>query len=213
MRMYLSSYKFGDHADELKRLAPDVRKVAIIANAIDFGDRDCVSESVEKAQDELATLGLQAESLDLREYFGKTGELEQALKAYEMVWVHGGNAFLLRRAYKQSGFDEILKKRLAEDTLVYAGYSAAVVVVTPTLKGVDIVDDPAIVPEGYENAVELSGLGFIPYVVAVHYKSEHPESELIDQYITYCEKNSLPYKTLRDGEVMIVDGVNEKILK
>lgn len=213
MRMYLSSYKFGNHTDALKMLAFDVHRVAIIMNAVDFGGPERVTDSVEKTKVEFANLGLEGEQLDLREYFGKKTKLEEKLKEYGMVWVHGGNVFILRRAYQQSGFDEILKTRLTEDSLVYAGYSAAIVVIGPTLKGVEIVDDPSITPKGYREITNLDGLGLLKYVVAVHYKSEHPETKLVDKYILYCEKHNIAYKPLRDGEVLIINGTEEKILK
>ena len=41
-------------------------------------------------------------------------------------------------------------------------------------------------------------------MILPHYKSDHPESEDIDKEVEYCDKNNIPYKTLRDGEVMIL---------
>lgn len=212
MRLYLSSYKFGDHTDELVKLAGENKKVAVITNAVDYGDPERAAHSLKEQIIELNLLGFNAEGLDLRDYFGKRVELEEKLKGYGMVWVRGGNVFILRRAYKQSGFDEILKKRLAEDSLVYAGYSAAAVVISPTLKGAEIVDDPNIVPESYNKEVDLGGLSIIDYVVAPHHKSDHQESELVEEYIVHCKKNNIPYKPLRDGEVIIIDDKGERLL-
>lgn len=212
MRLYLSSYKFGEHTDELVRLAGKNKRVAVIMNAVDFGDPDRAALSLDKQVTELRSLGFEAEKLDLREYFSKSGLLEERMAHYAMVWVHGGNSFLLKRAYEQSGFDKILKKLLDEDEIIYAGFSAAIVVITPTLRGIEIVDDPNVVPEPYKKEIDLNGLGIIDYVVAVHYKSDHPESEQVDKYVAYCEKEGIPYKTLKDGEVIVVDGDTEKVL-
>jgi len=211
--MYLSSYKYGDHLEALKKLAHDAKRVAIIMNAVDFGDSERVAKSVEKIKSKFFELGLAGEQLDLRDYFEKEDDLEEKLQKYDMVWVYGGNAFILRRAYEQSGFDKILKKRLNEDSLVYSGFSAAITVITPTLKGVEIVDDPSVTPEKYQEKTNLNGLGLLDYVVAAHYQSDHPESERIDKYISYCEENNIPYKTLRDGEVIVIDGEKEEILR
>ncbi|MEK7641623.1 MAG: Type 1 glutamine amidotransferase-like domain-containing protein [Patescibacteria group bacterium] len=211
MRLYLSSYKFGNFTDELVKLVGTNKRAAVIMNALDYGDPVRVSQSLEKQIAGLASLGFAAEQLDLRNYFGKKDELAQQMKEYGLVWVHGGNSFVLKRAYEQSGFDLIVADLVQKDELVYGGFSAAVVVITPTLKGVEIVDDPDIVPPMYQNEISLQGLGLIDYVVAVHYKSDHPESSAVDQYVEFCEKEKIPYKTLRDGEVIVVRGSDTRI--
>ncbi len=213
MRMYLSSYKFGEHKEALKELATDVKRVAIVMNALDFGDQERIAQTVKGFKEEFIEMGFEAERLDLRDYFGREDDLREDMQNFEMVWVCGGNVFLLKRAYEQSGFGNILIERLHKDTLVYAGFSAAVVVITPTLRGAEIVDDPNIVVPPYKKEINLNGLGLIDYVVAVHYKSDHPESEAVDKYIDFCEKENIPYKPLRDGEVIVVNGTKEQILQ
>jgi dipeptidase E len=49
------------------------------------------------------------------------------------------------------------------------------------------------------------GLGIIDYVIVPHYKSDHPESEIMEEVVEYLIENKIPYKTLRDGEVIIVE--------
>ncbi len=213
MRMYLSSYKFGNHKDALKELATGVERVAIIMNALDFGDQDRVTQTVMGLKGEFSEMGFAAERLDLRDYFGKEDSLREKMSEFGMVWVCGGNAFLLKRAYEQSGFGNILVERLKEDSLVYAGFSAAVVVITPTLRGAEIVDDPNVIVPLYKDEIDLNGLGLINYAVAVHYKSDHPESAAVDKYVEFCEKENIPYKPLRDGEVIYINGAEEIILK
>jgi len=100
-----------------------------------------------------------------------------------------------------SGLDKIIKKFLATDK-VYAGYSAAVCVLSPTLRGYDIVDKSDNKLYGdYETIWE--GLGIIDWQFSPHYKSDHHESSDIDKEIAYYIKNSLPYKALRDGEFVV----------
>lgn len=212
MRLYLSSYKFGNFTDELVKLTGDNKRVAVIMNALDWGDPVRVTQSLEKQITTLTSLGFEAEQLDLRNYFGKQGNLREHMKKYGLVWVHGGNCFVLKRAYEQSGFDMIIKEMVERDEIVYAGFSAAIVVITPTLKGAEIVDDPSILPAGYNDRIDLKGIGLIDFAVAVHYKSDHPESEAVDRYVKFCEKNKISYRTLRDGEVIMVNGSNTKIL-
>ena len=111
---------------------------------------------------------------------------------------------MLRRAMAQSGLDHFLAEYGNRDGLVYAGYSAGVCVLAPTLRGIDLVDDPHEVPEGYQNEVIWDGLSLIDYCIAPHYKSDHPESERIDRAVEYYIDNKILFKALRDGEVMVV---------
>jgi dipeptidase E len=161
--------------------------------------------------DEMARLkdiGLEPEEIDLRQYFGKPEELRQRLDGFDLIWTRGGNVFVLRRAYKQSGFDEILRDLLARDALVYGGYSAGVCLLAPTLRGLELVDQPVTTPTpaGYEAETIWEGLNIVPYAIAPHYKSDHPESADIDKVVVYFEEQSMPYKALRDGEVIVVNG-------
>ena len=91
------------------------------------------------------------------------------------------------------------------DEVVYAGYSAGAVVAGPSLVGIDLVDDPTEVPEGYMPEPLWDGLGFVDYTIAPHYKSDHPESAMVDDVVAYLQEHRLDCRPLRDGEVIIVD--------
>ena len=204
MKLYLSSYKFGNHPEKLTELAGSNKKVAVIMNAVDFGDKERQNNSLLAQIEKLKELGFEAQGLDLRNYFGKKDELREYLKSIGMVWIHGGNSFILKRAFEQSGFDVLIKEFVMSNQIIYAGFSAAVCVIAPTLHGAELVDDPNIVPEGYNPNFNWDGLGFIPYYVAVHYQSNHPESGLIEKEVEYFKEKSMPYKTLQDGEAIVV---------
>jgi dipeptidase E len=49
------------------------------------------------------------------------------------------------------------------------------------------------------------GLGFLDYLILPHYKSDHHESAAIDKEVEYCARHGIPFRTLRDGEVIIID--------
>jgi dipeptidase E len=213
MRLYLSSYKFGNHPAELTKLAGENKKAIVIANAADFGDRERRDRSTSDQIRQLTELGFTADELDLRDYFGKRDELKKYLDGVGMVWIRGGNAFVLQRAYRQSGFASLIRDMVMRHRIVYAGYSAAVCVAAPTLRGAELVDDPNIVPERYEKEFGWDGLGLIKYNVAVHYRSDHPESADVEKEVAYYEDNGIPYKTLRDGEVIIVDDEVETLVR
>jgi dipeptidase E len=113
---------------------------------------------------------------------------------------------------KQSGFDLLIKNAVAHDEIVYAGFSAAAVIAFDSLKGLELTDDPEDVPSGYEADIVWEGLGFVPYALAVHFKSDHPESKSVDREIAFYEATGIPYRTLRDGDVLIIYGNQEKIV-
>lgn len=214
MKLYLSSYKFGNYTEELVKLSLGNKRVGVIMNAVDWSDDKVrVTNSLNEQIDILKSLGFDPEQIDLRNYFGKSEELKSHLSNFGMVWVYGGNTFVLKRAYEQSGFGEIIKGMILKDEIVYAGFSAGVVILSKSMKGLEIVDDPFIIPEGYKSDFSWDGLGILDYHVAVHYKSDHSESADIDKEIEYCEKNNISYKTLSDGEVIVVNGEETKFFK
>lgn len=204
MKLYLSSYHLGNDSEKLRSMVGTNRKAAIIPNALDFSQDFARREkSIQQEKDDLMGLDLKPEELDLRKYFGKTNDLRLKLKEFGLIWVIGGNCFILRRAMKESGFDEILKEYVSDNTLVYGGYSAGVAMITPTLKGAELVDDAITLPEGYKNQTIWDGIGLINYCFAPHYHSDHPESEAINKVVQYFIDNKMIFKALKDGEVLI----------
>lgn len=181
-------------------------------NAQDNVLRERRTERLKEEIDKLTSLGLKPEELDLRKYFGKVNELNKVIKRFDYFWVRGGNVFLLRRAYEQSGFDKLLVELLQNDSVAYGGFSAGICVLAPSLKGIENVDPIDDISEGYDNAVVWDGLGVVGYAIAPHYKSDHPESADIDKCVDYFKANGIPYKTLRDGEAIIINGDEEKIV-
>lgn len=47
------------------------------------------------------------------------------------------------------------------------------------------------------------------YAFAPHYKSNHPESAAVDALVDYYIDHHVLFKSLRDGEVLIVRGRTE----
>lgn len=214
MRLYLSSYGLGNYSKELFKLVGVNKKIAIIGNAGDhYKPKKERGESIQRQFDSLSRVGLMPQEIDLRKYFNKEKELEKKLKKFGAVWIKGGNTFILRKAMRLSGFDKIIKKMLKKDEIVYAGYSAGWCVLSKSLKGLDTVDNPKDNAVGYPKKIIWSGLGIIDYMACPHYKSDHPESADVDKEVKYYKDNKIPYKTLRDGEVIVVNGNKEKIFR
>ncbi len=114
-------------------------------------------------------------------------------RTFDCIWVRGSNVFLLRRAFYQSGFDEILKELLEKDQIACGGYSAGVCILAPALKGLELVDEPYDVPAGYNKEVIWSGHSILPYSVAPHYKSDQPDSADVDRCVEYFKEHNMPF--------------------
>src|SRR5215472_3879854 len=86
VRLYLSSFRLGDHPEHLVALAGgDGRRGVVIANAMDDAPPDVRRASVELELAALADLGLGAAELDLRGYFGDQQRLRQDLAGVSMA--------------------------------------------------------------------------------------------------------------------------------
>ena len=130
MRLYLSSYRMGDHPEHLLDLAMrssrrSSRRAVVIANAMDDAPPDVRRAGVERELATLIGLGLDAAELDLRGYFGPRQLLRRDLAGTGVAWLRGGNVFMLRYALARSGADALLAGLLAADALgVVARYRA-----------------------------------------------------------------------------------------
>ena len=206
MKLYLSSYRLGNATDKLVSLVPENKKAAVVFNALDFSsDLERKQSTINREMQDLSEIGLEPEELDLRPYFGNPESLKEPLSRFGLIWAIGGNTFVLRRAMRQSRFDQFLVENRNNDTLVYAGYSAGACVLAPTLRGIEFVDDPQIAPEGYKSDIIWEGLSLVDYCIAPHYKSNHAESELMDKTVEYFIEKKILFKALRDGEVIVVE--------
>jgi dipeptidase E len=184
VRLYLSSYGLGDSSGKLLSMLGDGRRAAVVANAMDPYEDRGVDEEIEL----LASIGLSATEVDLRETANFDG--------FDLLWVRGGNTFALRHAMASCGADEAIVDLLQRDELVYGGYSAGPVVLSPTLRGIDLVDPPSEV----DGTVIFEGLGILDFVFVPHFGA--PE---MDPVVAYLDRETIPYRTFRDGEVLVID--------
>jgi dipeptidase E len=236
LRLYLSSYRLGNRPQRLVDLVaatvPSPR-VLVIGNACDLLAEADRKPRIERELSALADLGFRPEELDLRRHFSHAGTggtgvtggvgdndregrdkdaLRAVLASAVLVWARGGNAFVLLRAMRQSGFDRALADALAADAIVYGGYSGGIAVLAPTLRGIETVNDPKAIPPDYQPATPWEGLGLVPYSLAPHYQSSHPASPGIDGVVRHFKTHAMPFRTLRDGEAMVVNGDREEIV-
>ena len=215
MRLYLSSYRMGGGVDVLKGLLGRGRRVGIIENALDHipaAERSDYKKRVYDSGAEFRALGFETVELDLRGYFGSEQTLRRDLAALDLIWAVGGNAFILRKAMASSGLDRVIRSGLDEDAFAYGGFSAGAVVLGPSLKGIEEVDDPNLAVEGYPEGPIWEGLGILDFIIVPHYRSAHRESALVGVLVERYQGTGTPHLPLSDGEVLFVDGAHRAII-
>ena len=216
MKLYLSSYRLGNHSDKLKQLVGKTNaRVAVSVNALDNQDKSLRNDNVLRRElTDMQQLEFSAEELDLRDYFGETGDsLVSHLSNFDLIWFSGGNVFLLIKAIRQSGFEKVFEQLIYTKKLVYAGYSAAFCCLAPSLKGMELVDDKNAIAEGYIEGEIWEGLGIIDFYPIVHFRSNHHESELVEKEYQYVLDNNIKHITFTDGNVYLVNGNKNEVLR
>lgn len=202
MYFYLSSYKVGNQTDKLIEMVAG-HTIGFIPNALDYVEGEWYQQSQKSNMKDLTDLWIKIEYLDLKDYFQKPDELQKKINTLWGIWIRWGNTYILRQAMRLSGLDGILQD-MQRDDFLYGGYSAGPCVAGPTLQRLDIVDNPTFKPYGnYDTLREW--LNLIPYCIAPHYKSDHHESELIEQEVQRMIDNKVLFKALKDWEVIIIN--------
>lgn len=199
----MSSYKLGYNTDDLKDFAQNVdNKMVLIPNALDvFPDGARKDATIQGLVNYLQEIGFVVDVVSLKDYFGKSQELNEDLKNYKAFFVAGGNCFVLRQAMQLSGFDKFVLNNKNNDNFLYSGYSAGMCVLAPNMKGLEIVDDINLNP--YNTKTIYEGLGLVDYVPVPHYRSNHHETSLVDVVVEYYTKNNIKHKALQDGEAIV----------
>ncbi len=213
MKLYLSSYRLGNHPNKLKELVGKTdAKVAVCMNALDYSNDEArKEESLKNELNDMKSLGFVPEQIDLRDYFD-SGSVSDKLREYDAIWIRGGNTFILAKAFRQSGFDRAFNELVVTNKLVYAGYSAAFCVLAVSLHGVELVDDKDAEAEHYKSGEIWAGLGAIDFYPIVHFRSNHHESDDVEKEYEYVIQKSLPHKTFKDGDVYVVNDSSQQSL-
>ncbi|MFE5289222.1 Type 1 glutamine amidotransferase-like domain-containing protein [Nocardia sp. NPDC056611] len=211
MRLFLSSYRFGAHQRRLLELTGAPGPVAVIANACDAWPSAWQS-AVASDLVPLRRVGFQPEVLDLRDYLGRPDEVERRLREFPAVWVRGGNTFVLRAQFARSGADLALRKLLAEDALVYAGYSAGACVMTPDFHGIEAIDDPDEVRTACGVEPRWDGLGLVDRRIVPHLDSPTDPQGLSRKLVRDYVSEGIPHWALTDDHVVVVDGESTTVL-
>ncbi|WP_343346465.1 Type 1 glutamine amidotransferase-like domain-containing protein [Sphingomicrobium sp. XHP0239] len=210
MKAYLSSHGLGPGIGALREIAGGNR-TAIIVNALDHfpsAERKRIVNDVIGIEPLFAGAGLLPKIIDLRESF-ETRSFGNFADEFDIVWLTGGNCFVLQRALVHSGMDRYLIDAVRDERIVYAGWSAGACVAGTSLRGLYQVDDPDIVPQGYPTfPAPESGLGFIEGTILPHFDSAHPESDDIGRAFKQLKREGAVVTCLRDGEALLIANEN-----
>lgn len=204
MRLYLSSFRLGAHSQRLVDLVGGGSRAALIPNALDHArDPGRRAAGLQRDVDDLTTLGFVTTEVDLRQ----ADAVDQLVDGVDLIWVRGGNVFVLRQALAHSGADAVVVDLLFRDALVYGGYSAGACVLAPDLHGLEAVDDPEVPPPIW------TGLAVIDRPFVPHVESPgHPESDACNAVARAYTSERRDHWAVRDGDVLVVDGAITELL-
>jgi dipeptidase E len=205
VKLYLSSFRLGRDRQALRDLVGRAGRAALVFNACDVYE-DSRLRNLERETEDIASLGFECEELDLRSYCEDFEGLCNRLDTYDLIWVTGGNSFVLAKAMTQARFGQAVRKLLDDGRLVYAGYSAGICVAAPDLEGIRLMDEPDALPDGYPKDVQATTLGWVPWRIVPHWRSQHPEAPLAELAVEHLLHNGLPFRTLRDGQAIVIEG-------
>lgn len=214
MRLFLSSQDLGNYPEVARKLAGKNKKAAYSKNAQDDLPPEQRNFSTPEKKRMFEAAGFEFEEIDLRNYFGSPEKLASKLSGFGSFWAAGGNAFILRRALAASGLDKTIIDLLKKDKILYGGWSAGAMIMTPDLKGADWdeTDRPEIVPEGYNAKIIWQGLAQVPFYIAPHIGNEMFGDRPVGM-VEYYKSRKLKYYALKDGQVVVIDGDKVEFLK
>lgn len=149
---------------------------------------------VERLTGELKSLGLSVECFDF------DTQSPEELVSFDVVELIGGNPYHLLNSILMNGFVDVL--RYFADNKCIIGCSAGAVVLTPTLKLIDI-----FTPEmNIVNMRDLSSCNFTDVQLFPHYSKFIKRFDRLEERISNYEKtNQCEVIRLNDGEGIIVN--------
>ena len=133
-------------------------------------------------------------------------EMEDVLRRAALVYVPGGNTFLLNHRLHASGVMPYLRKKI-QSGLPFVGFSAGTILCGPnilTAKDLNTVGTP-----------HFEGLKLIPFNFLVHYDGdEYGQSAVHDQWVAdYHFFHDNPVVMLCDGAHIKVDGKKTTLVR
>ena len=213
VRLFLASADLDHPSNDgqltraLTELAGPVSRVAVVANGRDGDPPEQRRRWVATELRSLDPLHAETIELDLRDHANRPEALDRALADIDLIWVTGGDMNLLRALMSSSGLDTALRRRLAEDTIVYSGYSAGACLAGPAVTTADLEGDPRAGDE-----IGWGGLGLLDVTIVPHLPPAGATDNDFVQIAEHLRRRNLPYSALRDGQAIIVSGRDTRVI-
>jgi dipeptidase E len=207
VKLYLSSHKVPT-PDDLVALVgkkPADTKVILIMNAKDYYIERVRDFKLGEMVEYFNTLGYQPDELDLRKYRDDGRAIESLLEKYDLIWVAGGNTFMLRDEMSRTGFDWAIA-RLLEKGIVYGGSSAGAIVMGNSLKGIEYADEPQFAEFLVDEAVGLLDRFILPHVGSAMFGDAIEKAREL-------HKDDPTLLELTDTQALVVNGDDMKVVE
>lgn len=207
MKLYLASEGIPKHLgsaflDLVGKKAHEI-KFAYITNAADPYPLERQGY-VDVVRAQFKDLGLNTDEIDLKKFYD-SNTLYDRLQNFDVIWCGGGNTWYLRYLVRKSGF-EIVIKQLINQGKIYGGDSAGAMIMTPTLRHIDSIDDPNDAPEIVEE-----GLGIVNFCIVPHWGYEGYGTKL-REVKKLLIKDGFEVKTITNAQAIIVKDDETKIV-
>ena len=106
-------------------------------------------------------------------------------------------------------FVESLAKRVREET--DGPRDASLGEGRAGLGGLELMDDPWELPDGYDEPLIWHGLGLTPFAIVPHFRSRHPEAASAEKVVSYMRARRTRFRAISDGEVIVRVGNLERL--
>lgn len=173
-------------------------RCGVIKNPMDLKDPDKRALSYALVDSGFSSMGISKVYIDLREYISSPEKLENLVQSLDMLWVTGGNVFYIRELFNKVGFEAVLTAAIGRG-LVYGGDSAGALVICPTLRYLDAIDDISQISQ-----VIYQGLNLIDFVPLPHWGNEKYQPKL-GEIKEKLEKDGIKVVTFSDGQTIVIN--------
>ena len=171
------------------------KKIAFIPNA---KDKHVDKSGLEKTRLFFKQKGFIVNDVNLNDF--KNQDLYKEFLKYEIIYIAGGNCFVLLEKIRKSGFDKIITNLLNKGIIII-GESAGACVMGKSIEPIKLIDDfKASKLKNYE------GLGFVNFVFIPHYKNPKYDMDITKIEHEYRKKFKLTKFT--DYECVILENSN-----
>ncbi|MBO4950650.1 MAG: Type 1 glutamine amidotransferase-like domain-containing protein [Clostridia bacterium] len=177
--------------DEIKKLSLSGKAALVVTADNEYKEKNY---HVERLTSELQSLGLTVECFDF------DTQSPKELIAFDVVELIGGNPYYLLNSILTNGFIDVLRD--FADNKCIIGCSAGAVVLTPTLRLIDIfTPEMNIVNLNNFSACNLTDVQIFP-----HYNKFIKRFDKLEEKVSNYEKaNNCNVVRLNDGEAVIVN--------